>query len=102
MKQIRKPTSHGEIILSHYLEPLELSVSELAERMCVPEDTLAALLECKCAVDVDMAIRLSRVLGTSPKLWLNLQAKLDLWEATQSMANWEELKPLPSLPNPAF
>lgn len=27
------------------------------------------------------AIRLARVLGTSPELWLNLQTTWDLWQA---------------------
>jgi plasmid maintenance system antidote protein VapI len=31
-----------------------------------------------------MALRLGKALGNSPRLWLNLQQKLDLWDALQS------------------
>jgi plasmid maintenance system antidote protein VapI len=34
-------------------------------------------------VSTDTALRLGRVLGTSPELWLSLQVVWDLWHAAQ-------------------
>ncbi|WP_334311891.1 HigA family addiction module antitoxin [Aphanizomenon sp. CS-733/32] len=33
---------------------------------------------------VDIAIRLGKALGNRPRLWLNLQQKVDVWDALQS------------------
>ena len=38
------------------------------------------------AVTEDLAIRLSRVLGSTPQFWLAMQAKLTLWELEQKNA----------------
>jgi plasmid maintenance system antidote protein VapI len=32
-----------------------------------------------------MALRLGRLFGNSPELWLNLQRALDLWDANQAI-----------------
>lgn len=37
------------------------------------------------AVTAETAILLSRALGTTPELWLNLQVAVDLWDAQQRM-----------------
>ncbi len=37
------------------------------------------------AVMAETAILLSRALGTTPELWLNLQVAVDLWDAQQRM-----------------
>jgi plasmid maintenance system antidote protein VapI len=33
-----------------------------------------------------MAVRLSRLFGTAPEFWMNLQRNVDLWEAAQHLA----------------
>ena len=97
MEQLRRPTSPGEIIKAHYLEPLHLSVTSLAESLGIETVYLTEIIDERQAVDVDMAMRLSLALSTSPELWLNLQSKLDLWKARQEMEKWEAIKPLPNL-----
>jgi len=37
-------------------------------------------------VTEDLAIRLSRVLGSTPQFWLAMQSKLNLWELEQKNA----------------
>lgn len=97
METSRKPTSPGEIIKEHYLEPLNLTIAALAENLAINAEKLSEIVDGKRAVDVDMAMRLSRALATSPELWLNLQSKLDLWKARQEMDKWGAIKPLPNL-----
>ncbi|MDD1438150.1 HigA family addiction module antitoxin [Dolichospermum sp. ST_sed10] len=36
------------------------------------------------SITVDIAIRLGKALGNGPRLWLNLQQKVDIWDALQS------------------
>jgi antitoxin HigA-1 len=42
-----------------------------------------------------MALRLSRLFGNSPELWVNAQRAVDLWDAAQAIkADVERTKPL--------
>ncbi|SPF32562.1 Plasmid maintenance system antidote protein, XRE family (fragment) [Syntrophobacter sp. SbD1] len=39
-----------------------------------------------------MALRLSRAFNTSPELWLNMQVSYDLWQASHSSTDWQNVK----------
>lgn len=99
MERTRKPTSPGEIIRAHYLEPLNMTIGELAKNLEVPTGKLAGIVRGEDIVDVDMAMRLSLALATTPELWLNLQSALDLWQARQQIDRWQAIKPLQELAN---
>jgi antitoxin HigA-1 len=43
----------------------------------------------------DPAVRLGKLCGNGPDLWLNLQARYDAWEASRRLA--PELKKIPTL-----
>jgi plasmid maintenance system antidote protein VapI len=38
----------------------------------------------KAGISANMALRLAAALGTSPELWMNMQAQYDLWRAKRS------------------
>ena len=59
---------------------------ELAKRMKVPIQRVNTVVTGKRAVTAETAILLSRVLGTSPNFWMNLQTNHDLWLAERSLA----------------
>ena len=46
--------------------------------------TLSRLLNGKAGISADMALRLSDALGTTPELWMGMQAQYDLWTASRS------------------
>ena len=91
----RQPTHPGRILKLDYLEPLEISVTEMASKLNVSRKTLSKILNEKGAVTPDMALRLSRALGTTPELWLNLQKNYDLWQAEHFSTDWKLVCPLP-------
>ena len=72
------PIHPGEILLTEFLEPLELSQTRLALAMEVPPRSVNEIVLGKRAVTADTAVRLSRAFGTSALFWLNLQAAFDL------------------------
>lgn len=80
----RRPTHPGEILREDVIRPLGLTVTETARRLGVTRKTLSALLNCKAALSPDMALRVAQATNTSPESWLYMQAKLDLWNASQS------------------
>lgn len=96
-KRLRQPSHPGAIIKHHYLEPLSLSVSALAEVLGVSRKTLSKIVNERAGVSPDMALRLSRAFNTTPELWLNLQKTRDLWDAEQERTGWERVEPLPDL-----
>jgi len=102
----RKPTHPGAIIRHDYMEPLELGVTALAQRLGVSRKTLSKILNERGCVTPDMALRLSRAFNTTPDLWLNLQQTHDLWLAANKDSGWKDVHALPGLdaadtPHPA-
>jgi len=47
------------------------------------------------SITVDVAQRLSRILGNHPRFWLNMQQAVNLWDtAVEKRTEYEKLKPL--------
>jgi addiction module HigA family antidote len=81
----RRPTSPGEMLLEEFLKPAGITQVALAERMGVPIQRVNGIIAGRRAVTAETAILLSRALGTTPDLWLNLQVAIDLWDAEQRL-----------------
>ena len=90
----RKPTHPGGIIRRHYLEPLALTISEVAVDMGISRKTLSKIVNEGGAITPDMALRLSKAFNTTPELWLNLQMNFDLWTASKKSEGLEQIKSL--------
>ena len=93
----RRPTHPGIILLEAFLREILMSQAEAARRMNMPVTRVNELVRGKRGVTARSALRLGRLLGTTPMFWMNLQAKRDLWHAQQ-----EERQPrrTPSAPSP--
>ncbi len=79
-KHTRKPTHPGAIIREDIMPELGLNQTELAQQLGVSRLTVSEIIHEKRAVSTDMALRLARLLGTTPESWLNMQQAVDLWE----------------------
>ena len=84
LKRGMPPIHPGAILRDMYLEPLSLTITDLAARIGVARRTVSLLINEHTGVSAEMALRLSKAFGTSPELWLNLQQKHDLWNAGKS------------------
>jgi antitoxin HigA-1 len=71
------------------MEPLSLTVSELAVTLGVFRKTLSKIVNERGDVTPDMALRLSKAFNTTPELWINLQRNYDLWEAAYKSNDWK-------------
>jgi addiction module HigA family antidote len=78
MRNGMRPIHPGEILREEYLLPLAMSASMLAKALRVPANRINAIVNEKRGVTADTALRLSRYLGTSAELWLNLQKTYEL------------------------
>jgi antitoxin HigA-1 len=79
--QTRAPAHPGEILLKDYIEPLNLTITNLANSLGVSWNAISAIVYERKPVTSDMALRLSKAFDTSPDLWSNLQQNFDLWFA---------------------
>lgn len=75
------PPHPGEVLRELCLKPANLSVTALAQALGVSRKSISQLLNGRCGVSPDMAIRLSMAFGTSPESWLEHQLQYDLWQA---------------------
>jgi len=77
----RPPTTPGEVLLEEYLKPNGMTQVALAAKMGVPLQRVNTLISGKRGVTAETALLLAKVLGTTPELWMHLQAARDLYEA---------------------
>ena len=77
----RLPPHPGEILREEFLAPLGLTVGKLAKACHIPRSCLEQLAAETLGVSGDTALRLGRVFGTGPELWMNLQAGYELAKA---------------------
>jgi addiction module HigA family antidote len=82
----RRPTHPGEMLLEEFLRPKKLSQVDAAEKMGISTNRLNELIRGKRGVTADTALRLAKLLKTTPEFWLNLQNAYDLYEAKLAMS----------------
>jgi addiction module HigA family antidote len=75
---MKNPPHPGRIVRQECIEPLGLTVTAAAKGLGVTRKALSELLNGKSGVSPEMAFRLSKAFGSSPELWLGLQADYDL------------------------
>ena len=78
MAAMHNPPHPGEV-LREWLS--EITVTEAAMRLGVTRVALSRVLNSSAGISPEMDLRLSKALGTTPGIWLNMQADYDLWQA---------------------
>ena len=91
----RPPTHPGEMLLKEFLEPLGVSQVEAAARMNIPFQRLNAIVKGRRAVSADTALLLEALTRWDAEIWLQLQAKWDLWHATKARGVRPKVRALP-------
>jgi addiction module HigA family antidote len=77
----RKPVTVGEMLTQEFMEPMNITQIELAEKTGLPRKHINELCRNRRAVTADTALILGRVFSNSADFWLNTQRRTDLWEA---------------------
>jgi addiction module HigA family antidote len=80
----RPPTHPGEMLLEEFLKPLGMTQTDLAERIRVSYPRVNEVINGRRGITPDTALRLAKLLGTTPEFWLNGQRNWDLWHAMRS------------------
>lgn len=79
------PLHPGEILREEFLVPLNLSPGALAKAMGVPRTRVERIAAETSGITADTALRLSKALGTTAQLWLNLQNRYDVKTAQRAI-----------------
>jgi addiction module HigA family antidote len=79
---MKNPVHPGRIIKSAIAD-LDLTVTAAAQMLNVSRPTLSTLINGKSGVSPEMAVRLSKAIGSTPAFWLRLQMSYDLAQVEQ-------------------
>jgi antitoxin HigA-1 len=90
-----RPSHPGELLRDEILPALRLTVKDAAANLGVSRQTLHAILSEKSAVTPEMAVRLGKLCGDGPGIWLRMQQARDLWQAERDLA--DAVKKIPTL-----
>lgn len=90
---MHNPLHPGLIVKDALIDNTNLSVTEAAEKLGITRTTLSRLLNCHAGISPEMALRLSKLFGTSIDMWMNIQTNYDIWKI-QQCANDIDIEPL--------
>jgi addiction module HigA family antidote len=89
------PMHPGELLREEIFPALDRSRTEIAKLLGVSRQTLYDVVKEKQPVTLGMALRLGKLCGNGPDLWLNLQNRYDLHQAERELG--EQIKNIPTL-----
>lgn len=82
----KRPAMHpGEMLRDDILRAIGKPKSEIASLLGVSRQTLYDILNEKQPVTAAMALRLGKLCGNGPTLWLNMQKRYDLERAAEEV-----------------
>jgi antitoxin HigA-1 len=75
------PIPPGEILAEEFMKPHGLSQNRLARDIDVNPARINDIVHGRSSITASVALRLAKYFGTTPELWMNLQADYDLRRA---------------------
>jgi antitoxin HigA-1 len=92
----RLPTHPGVFFAADILPALgRRTIGGFARLLGVSRQTLHQMMAGETAVSPDMALRLGKLCGNGPELWINMQARHDVREAQQRLS--KQIDKIPTL-----
>jgi antitoxin HigA-1 len=88
-------THPGEVLALCIAEGLHISVVEAARRLGISRQQLHRVLSGRSAMTPELALRVGRLCGNGPQLWMAMQVDWDLTHAEQRLGS--ALERVPSL-----
>src|SRR5687768_2467525 len=79
---MKRPVHPGRIVRGA-VEDLGLTVTDASHMLNVSRPTLSSLLNGRSGLSSEMAVRLSKTIGSTPGFWMRLQLNYDLAQVEQ-------------------
>ena len=90
-----RPVHPGEMLREDILPALGRPKAEIARLLGVSRQTLYDVLNEKQPITANLALRIGKLVGDGPEIWLAMQQSYDLELAERALA--KELKAIPTL-----
>jgi addiction module HigA family antidote len=96
-EDITRPPTHPGVFFAEDVLPAlgRRTIGEIAMLLGVSRQTLHRVMAGDTAVSPEMAVRLGKLCGNGPELWLNMQAGYDAWGAARRLG--KRLEKIPTL-----
>lgn len=78
---MKDPPHPGLSVRYDCLEPLGISVTAAARKLGVSRKRLSGIVNCRCGISPNMALRLDKAFGGGAETWYRLQAAYELARA---------------------
>ena len=75
----------GEMLHEEFMVPFALSPAQLAKASGVSRGRIDRIVKGLSGIDAEMALRLGKVLGTTPGFWVTLQNRHDMLVAQEAI-----------------
>jgi addiction module HigA family antidote len=96
MSRIERPPTHpGAVLREDVIPALGETKVAIADHLGISRQQLYGLLDEKRPVSPNIAVRLGKLCGNGPGLWLRMQAAYDLWHAELELDS--EITNIPTL-----
>jgi addiction module HigA family antidote len=76
--KFRLPVHPGTVLKKDLLDPLGMSINQLAKELRVPANRLSQIVRGRRGITPDTSLRLARYFGFTPEYWLNMQTHYDM------------------------
>lgn len=80
-----EPTHPGEMLAEIVIPATGKPKAEIARLLGISRQTLHDIMARKQAVTPGVAVRLGKLFGNGPNLWLSMQVAYDLWHAERDI-----------------
>ena len=85
------PIPPGEILIEEFMRPNGISQNRLARDIDINPARVNDIVHGRSSITAAIALRLGKYFGTTPELWMNLQASYDLRRARAG--DWPAIEP---------
>jgi addiction module HigA family antidote len=93
----REPTHPGAILGRMVLPEINRPMAETARALGISGQLLHSIVDEKAPITPEVAVRIGKLCGNGPRLWVNMQAAYDLWHAERAV----DMTKIPTLAKPA-
>lgn len=81
----RCPTHPGELLREDVIPATERSKAEIARLLGISRQHLYDILSERKPVSPEVGVRLGKLFGNGPGLWIRMQAAYDEWQASRAV-----------------
>jgi len=90
-----EPMAPGAMLDEFVIPATGKSKAEIARLLGISRQTLYDILSCRQGVTPAVAMRLGKLFGDGPAVWLRMQVEHDLWKAEREMK--DQIAKIPTL-----